>query len=101
MAWAVGVDSDRLTTTGRDDAAAILRELERSKSAPAAPAEAAPLVDLEEWQQRVILGALDERPRSGREKAALLRKLAADIESGTPENGSTTPFDNGADQGAS
>ncbi|WDO09893.1 helix-turn-helix domain-containing protein [Streptomyces murinus] len=81
MAWALGITSDRLAETGRHEAADILREMERSK-APAQPAsvETAPLAELEEWQQKVILNALDERPRSAREKALLLRTLAAQIE---------------------
>lgn len=81
MAFTVGIKSDRLAETGRGDAVEILRELERSKApAPEPAAEAGPLAELEEWQQKVILNALDERPRSAREKALLLRTLAAKIE---------------------
>ncbi|MET9081376.1 hypothetical protein ABZX77_05645 [Streptomyces sp. NPDC004237] len=102
MAWVVGVTSDRLAETGRTEAADILREMERFRATPPAP-EAAPLVELEEWQQRVILGALDERPRSAQEKALLLRKLAEEIEASPPdpENGSTAPHSNTPDQGVS
>ncbi|WP_432169135.1 hypothetical protein [Streptomyces sp. 1222.5] len=81
MAWTLGISSDRLAETGRADATEILRELERSKAPAAEPApEAAPLAALEEWQQKVILNVLDERPRSAKEKALLLRTLAAQIE---------------------
>jgi hypothetical protein len=81
MAWTLGITSERLAEAGREDAVAILREMERSK-APASPEAAGqgPLAELEEWQQQVILNALDERPRSAREKALLLRTLAAKIE---------------------
>lgn len=81
MCWTLGISADRLSETGRDDAVEILRELERSK-APAAPEQqdAGAFAELEEWQQRVILNALDERPRSAQEKALLLRTLATKIE---------------------
>ncbi|MBY8341947.1 helix-turn-helix domain-containing protein [Streptomyces spinosirectus] len=81
ICWTLGISADRLAETGREDAVLILRELERSK-APAAQErqEAAPFAELEEWQQRVILNALDERPRTAQEKALLLRTLAAKIE---------------------
>ncbi|MFF0139755.1 helix-turn-helix domain-containing protein [Streptomyces sp. NPDC005227] len=86
MAWILGINSERLAETGRDDAVAILQELERTKAPAPAPApEAAPLADLEEWQQKVILNALDEKPRSAREKALLLRTLAAQIEAEATE----------------
>ncbi|MCQ9178729.1 hypothetical protein KMT30_06725 [Streptomyces sp. IBSBF 2953] len=88
MCWALDISSERLGETGRTDAVEILRELERSKApAPDAPASAAPLAELEEWQQRVILGALDEKPRSPRDKALLLRTLASKIESAQEEEG--------------
>ncbi|MFE6362905.1 hypothetical protein ACFVP3_23265 [Streptomyces sp. NPDC057806] len=78
MCFSLGISADRLAETGRDTAVEILREMERSK-APAL--DGAPeLAGLEEWQQKVILNALDERPRSGREKALLLRTLAAKVE---------------------
>lgn len=81
MAWTLGITSDRLAETGRHAAVEILREMERSKAPATTPApEAEPLADLAEWQQTVILNALDERPRSAREKALLLRTLAAKIE---------------------
>lgn len=100
MAWVVGVTADRLAETGRTKAAEILREMERSKTAPPAP-EADPLVELEEWQQKVILAALDERPRSAREKALLLRRLAEEIEAAPsePKNGASTPHATTPDQG--
>jgi hypothetical protein len=89
MAWVLGtITSSRLAEAGRADAAEILAELERSKTPTAAPAaEAAPLAQLEEWQQKVILNALDERPRSAREKALLLRSLAAQIEAEASSEG--------------
>ncbi|MFI1767453.1 hypothetical protein ACH41H_36140 [Streptomyces sp. NPDC020800] len=81
MAWTLGISSGRLAETGRQDAVEILQEIERTKTPTPAPApEAGPLAELEEWQQKVILNALDERPRSPREKALLLRTLAAKIE---------------------
>ncbi|MGW6911504.1 helix-turn-helix domain-containing protein [Streptomyces sp. NPDC054940] len=81
MCWALGITSDRLAETGRDTAVEILREMERSKApAPGEAPESNPLAELEEWQQKVILNALDEKPRSQREKALLLRTLAAKIE---------------------
>ncbi|MFJ2477049.1 helix-turn-helix domain-containing protein [Streptomyces sp. NPDC087659] len=80
MAAAIGLTPDRLATAGRDDAAEILREIERT-SAPAEPSpQQATLTGLAEWQQKVILNALDDRPRSKREKALLLRTLAEQIE---------------------
>ncbi|WP_416976640.1 hypothetical protein [Streptomyces sp. T028] len=95
MAWVLPITSDRLAETGREDAATILRELERSKAAAAPPAEAAPLAELEEWQQGVILNALDEKPRSAREKALLLRTLASKIEAAEEaEKGSDPPSRN-------
>ncbi|MFI5973606.1 hypothetical protein [Streptomyces sp. NPDC051452] len=90
MAWVVGIDSTRLAETGRTQAADILRELERSKAPAPSPApEAGPLAQLEEWQQKVILNALDERPRSAQEKALLLRTLAAQIEAEAARQGAT------------
>jgi len=90
MALVLGISPERLAETGRDDAVEILRELLRTDEAdtPAPDPEAAPLADLEEWQQRVILNALDEKPRSPREKALLLRSLAARIEAAEDEEGS-------------
>lgn len=79
MCRALGITAERLAKTGRETAVEILREMERPK-APAPDAAADPLAELEEWQQKVILNALDERPRSSREKALLLRTLAAKIE---------------------
>lgn len=59
----------------------VVHGMERAKApAPAPTPEAAALAELQEWQQQVILNALDERPRSAREKALLLRTLAAQIE---------------------
>lgn len=84
MCFTLGISSERLAETGRSKAVKILRELERSK-APAPEEPPSPLVDLEEWQQKVILNALDERPRSAREKALLLRTLAAKIEAQAAE----------------
>ncbi|MET7477942.1 hypothetical protein ABZT17_26745 [Streptomyces sp. NPDC005648] len=82
ICWTLGISADRLAETGRDDAVEILRELERSKGSAAEEQPApAPFAELEEWQQRVILNALDERPRSAAEKALLLRRLATKIES--------------------
>ncbi|MFI6248967.1 hypothetical protein [Streptomyces sp. NPDC051016] len=105
MAWAVGVDSDRLAETGRTQAAEILREMERSRTpAAATPAtETAPLTELAEWQQKVILTALDERPRSAAEKALLLRTLATQIEAAgdAKENGVEAPLHNTPDQDVS
>jgi hypothetical protein len=91
MCATLGISADRLAETGRDKAAAILREMEQSKApAPAATPEATePLAQLEEWQQKVILNALDERPRSAKEKASLLRMLAEQIEAQSPDGGST------------
>lgn len=78
MAFTLGISADRLAETGRDKAVEILREMERSR--PEETPDPGPLAQLEDWQQRVILNALDERPRSAREKALLLRTLAAKIE---------------------
>jgi hypothetical protein len=81
MAHALGIDADRLATTGRESAVTLLRELERESAPAQAPArEQAPLAELEPWQQQIILNALDERPRSAKEKALLLRTLASKIE---------------------
>ncbi|MGW4889651.1 hypothetical protein [Streptomyces murinus] len=86
MARAVGITSDRLAETGRTEAADILREMERTKAPDtSATVEAAPLTELKDWQQQIILNALDERPRSAREKALLLRTLAAQIEAAAGE----------------
>ncbi|MFF3884121.1 hypothetical protein [Streptomyces sp. NPDC001914] len=91
MAFTLGISADRLADTGRDKAVEILREMEQSKVPPPAPIQetAEPLAQLEEWQQKVILNALDERPRSAREKALLLRTLAEQIEAQDDGNGST------------
>lgn len=85
MCWTLAITAERLTETGRNDAVEILREMESSK-APAQQEVVAPnpLAELEDWQQGVILNALDDKRRSGREKALLLRVLAAKIE--TQEN---------------
>ncbi|MFF3847976.1 hypothetical protein [Streptomyces sp. NPDC002328] len=80
MCWTLGITSDRLAETGRTKAVEILREMERAKAPTPAPPEAAPLAELDEWQQQVILNTLDNQPRSDREKALLLRTLAAKIE---------------------
>ncbi|WP_327377944.1 helix-turn-helix domain-containing protein [Streptomyces sp. NBC_01216] len=81
MASTLGVKADRLEAAGRADAAEILREIESAGSpAPAPTATQAALAELEEWQQQIILKALDNRPRSKREKALLLRTLAEHIE---------------------
>ncbi|SHI65113.1 hypothetical protein [Streptomyces sp. 3214.6] len=103
MAWALGIPSDRLAETGRLDAVAILQELERTTaSGTAAPTtEAAPLAELEGWQQQVILNALDEKPRSPQEKALLLRTLATKIENAGKEEGGETPDDKTAGRSAS
>ncbi|MFF0597831.1 hypothetical protein [Streptomyces antibioticus] len=90
MAHVLGISADRLAETGRTEAVDILRELERKTAAAAAP-EAAPLVSLEEWQQKVILNALDEKPRSPREKALLLRSLAAQIEAAEEKEAGERP----------
>lgn len=86
MCWTLGITSERLAETGRMKAVALLQELERSK-ASAAIVETEPLASLEEWQQRVILNALDEQPRSAKEKAHLLRWLATQIEKAEDETG--------------
>jgi len=90
MCSTLGISADRLADTGRDTAVEILREMERAKApAPApAPDPVEPFARLEEWQQKVILNALDERPRSAREKALLLRALAEQIEAQSPDDGS-------------
>ncbi|MFD7793553.1 hypothetical protein [Streptomyces sp. NPDC059759] len=82
MCFTLGISADRLAETGRESAVDILREIERSKAPTPVPTPEAsePLAELEEWQQKVILNALDERPRSAREKALLLRTLAQQIE---------------------
>ncbi|MFJ4551016.1 hypothetical protein ACIP4X_17615 [Streptomyces sp. NPDC088817] len=80
MCFTLGIPSERLAETGRNKAVEILRELERAKAPASEEPEPSPLADLEEWQQQIILNALDERPRSAREKALLLRTLAAKIE---------------------
>jgi hypothetical protein len=80
MCHTLGIDADRLAETGRTGAVEILRELERPKTPAPTPEVSEPLAKLEEWQQKVILNALDERPRSAREKALLLRSLAQQIE---------------------
>lgn len=88
MAWVLGISSTRLKETGRIEAAEILAEMERSKAPTVTPAaESAPLAQLEEWQQKVILNALDERPRSAQEKALLLRTLASQIEAEAAKEG--------------
>ncbi|MFF7966687.1 helix-turn-helix domain-containing protein [Streptomyces sp. NPDC007903] len=81
MCRLLGIDSARLAETGRTDAAEILREMERADARTPEPAPTvAPLARLESWQQQVILNALDERPRSDKEKALLLRMLAAQLD---------------------
>lgn len=77
MCHALGISPDRLAETGRSKAVDILREMQRPD--PPAAEVTEPLARLEEWQQKVILNALDERPRSAKEKALLLRTLAAQI----------------------
>ncbi|HEY6116292.1 MAG TPA: helix-turn-helix transcriptional regulator [Candidatus Dormibacteraeota bacterium] len=101
MARVLGISADRLAETDREDAVALLRELERAKTTDAPPAEAAPLVELEEWQQQVILNALDEKPRSSQEKALLLRTLASKIEKAAQEEGGETSDDKTAGRSAS
>ncbi|MFF9238452.1 hypothetical protein ACF1AY_16170 [Streptomyces sp. NPDC014776] len=92
MAFTLGITSDRLAETGRGEAVEILREMERSKApTPEPPPEAGAFAELEEWQQKVILNALDERPRSAREKALLLRTLAAKIEAQEKEAAAAEP----------
>lgn len=82
MAFSLGISADRLAETGRDDAVEILREMERFASAPDAPAPDLSLLgELGTYQQELILKVLDERPRSKREKALLLRTLAEALES--------------------
>jgi hypothetical protein len=91
MCFTLGITADRLAETGREKAVGILREMEQSKApAPAAtPESTEPLAQLEEWQQKVILNALDEKPRSAKEKALLLRTLAEQIEAQNPDDGSS------------
>jgi hypothetical protein len=90
MCFALGISSERLAETGRDTAVEILREMERSKEpTPDDTLEPNPLAELAEWQQKVILNALDEKPRSKREKALLLRTLAAQIEAQDAEEEET------------
>lgn len=91
MAFTLGISADRLAETGRDKAVGILREMEQARTpAPAAAPEVKePLAQLPEWQQQVILNALDEKPRSARDKAALLRMLAEQIEAQSDESSPT------------
>ncbi|MET7776248.1 hypothetical protein ABZU94_10780 [Streptomyces mirabilis] len=94
MAFSLGISADRLAETGRDDAVEILREMERFTSTPDAPAPDLSLLgELGEYQQQLILKVLDERPRSKREKALLLRTLAealeAEADDDTPKETST------------
>lgn len=94
MCHALGIDADRLAETGRTTAVEILRELERPKMPAPAPEVSEPLARLEEWQQKVILNVLDERPRSAREKALLLRSLAQQIEAQESAGESTNDTSN-------
>ncbi|MFK0172677.1 hypothetical protein ACIQU5_28160 [Streptomyces sp. NPDC090306] len=84
MARAVGITPERLAEAGRERAAEILAEIQRSEPAAEASGPASDAVSqLPAWQQEVILRVLDERPRSRREKALLLRTLAAKLETET------------------
>jgi transcriptional regulator with XRE-family HTH domain len=80
MAHSVGVTSDRLAAAGREDAAEILREIESAGAEPEPAYMPGPLAGLEDWQRRAILNILDERPRSKREKALVLRTLVQELE---------------------
>ncbi|MFJ6841427.1 hypothetical protein ACIQRE_02020 [Streptomyces griseoluteus] len=102
MAHLLGIGSARLAETGRTDAAEILREMERADAPAQEPAPTvSPLARLESWQQQVILNALDERPRSDREKALLLRRLAAELDGGAVlEDSPAPPEDEPADRSA-
>jgi hypothetical protein len=80
MAHAVGVTSERLATAGRPEAAAILREIESADAEPEPAHMPDPLAGLEDWQRKAILNILDERPRSKREKALVLRTLVQELE---------------------
>ncbi|WAZ20248.1 hypothetical protein STRCI_001349 [Streptomyces cinnabarinus] len=99
MCFSLRISAERLAETGRTAAVEILREMERTSAPiPDESPERSPLAALEEWQQKVILNALDERPRSPQEKALLLRTLAAKIEAeatseptGKDEGGRQTP----------
>ncbi|MFJ4365135.1 helix-turn-helix domain-containing protein [Streptomyces chartreusis] len=94
MCFMLGITAERLAETGREEAVEILREMERSKApAPSETPEPGALAELEEWQQKVILNALDEKPRSKREKALLLRTLAAKIEAAEDDEQEATPTD--------
>ncbi|MEO3978841.1 hypothetical protein [Streptomyces sp. CAU 1734] len=90
MAYALEIASARLNDTGRTDAGRILEELESAGGAEQSEAaDPGPLVELEGWQQQIILNALDERPRSAKEKALLLRTLASKLEA--QETGAERP----------
>lgn len=101
MAHTLGIPSDRLAETGRSTAVEILREMERSK-VPAAktPEDPGPLVELKEWQQQVILNALDDTPRSAAEKALLLRTMAEKIERAAQDPEAERPTGNSAGRSA-
>ncbi|MEU9208474.1 helix-turn-helix transcriptional regulator [Streptomyces sp. NPDC048415] len=82
MCHTLGISADRLTETGREQAVEILREMERSATAPQPlKPDRNVLAELPQYQVELILKALDERPRSKREKALLLRTLAEELES--------------------
>lgn len=94
MCFSLGITADRLAETGREDAVEILREMERTAQAPEVPApDLSPLGELGEYQQALILKVLDERPRSKREKALLLRTLAAALESESDDDTPTESTD--------
>lgn len=98
MAFPLGITSDRLAETGRTKAAEILREMERFAAASEAPKpDRSVLAELPEYQVDLLLKVLDERPRSKKEKALLLRTLAealeAEADDDTPREPTGRPND--------
>ncbi|MFD4830220.1 helix-turn-helix domain-containing protein [Streptomyces uncialis] len=78
MAQVVGVTPEQLEEAGREDSAAALRGLLEARARTELPETLTSV--LEPYQLRTILSLLDDKPRTKREKALLLRLLAEEVE---------------------
>ena len=83
MAYTVGVTPSRLAEAGREDAAAILREIQIQK-AGATTSLPDPLDQLDPERQRIILDMLQQLPT--RDRGPALRRLAERVEAGELED---------------
>jgi hypothetical protein len=88
MSFTVGVTPSRLTEAGREDAAAILREIQIQRAGESASLPD-PLDNLDAERQRIILDMLAQLP--ARDRGPALRRLAERVEAGELDDPGESP----------